>query len=129
MPEEINKVTKWTFTVHVFVAGLFAIMYWLPSMTLSLFGMVYTPVVGALCGVIASLFFGLAFMSVFGAIAKEWKQVKIVVIGEVFWLGAGLVTTIINYTAMQTTAIVFFIVGGVFFVLFLISFLLQQKTS
>lgn len=76
----------------------------------------------------AALFAGFAVSSLCGFLAKEWKEVKIVVIAEIVWLVAGLIVTIINFAVlnvgMAVVTLIFFIV---LLALFLLTFLQQEE--
>ncbi len=127
MVDEILKFTKFTFLIHFIVAVLMAILYFIPDVTYPMFGMTPTPILISTGMTIAALFLGLGIMSLCGYLAKEWKEVKIVVIGEIVWLGIGTIVTIINFNANASAGTLFFIVGGAMLALFILSFLQQEE--
>jgi hypothetical protein len=76
---------------------------------------------------IAALFLALTVSSLLSCLAKEWKQVKIVVIAEIVWLVASFINLIINFASTPLTMnITNLIIGLVFLVLFLLTFLQQE---
>lgn len=76
---------------------------------------------------IGSLFLGLAVSSICGIFVKEWKQIKIVVILEVAWLIAALVTTIISIPAFNVGMVVLTIIFDIIMLaLFFLTFLQQE---
>ncbi|MFX1387896.1 MAG: hypothetical protein ACFE9M_11820 [Promethearchaeota archaeon] len=127
MAEEILKFTKLTFIIHFVVALIFTILFFIPDITVPLFGIPFNIYTQAMCLTIASLFAGFTVSSLCGIFAKEWKQVKIVVIFEVVWLVSNLVTIIISfivfYVLMATLTLIITIV---LLVLFLLTFLQQE---
>jgi len=81
----------------------------------------------ALTLTIASLFAALTVSSLFGFLAKEWKEVKIVVILEIVWLVACLITTIINYPVYTVAMFVLSLLMCIILLtLFLLAFLQQE---
>jgi hypothetical protein len=73
------------------------------------------------------LFLGFGIGSLCGYLAKEWKQVKILVITEIVWLLTGVIVMIINAAAVPTVTALFLIVGSLMLALFLLSFLQQEE--
>jgi len=126
MPEELLKFSKIGFLIHVILGALFAILYWLPGVSAPLFGFTYAPVTDGLSQVFAAAITGLTIGSVFAAMAKQWNEVKILVYIELIWLGLGIIATLINVLAFGTTTVLFVIVLGVLFALFLLIFLKQE---
>ena len=126
MAEEILKFTKLTFIIH-FIAGLiFSILFWLPGITGPLFVVNYTAEVGAVTMTLGAAFIGLTIGSLLGIFAKEWKEIRIVVLIESFWLVASLISTTINlsvYNLMIYTSMAFSII---LLVLFCLTFLQQE---
>ena len=127
MAEEILKFTKLTFILHSIIGVFFTILFWLPEMTADIYGIAYTDETGAMTMMIGALFAGLLVSSIFGFLAKEWKEVKIVVILEIVWLVAAIVALIINFSVYDVTmAVLELIITIIFLVLFLLTFLQQQ---
>ena len=70
---------------------------------------------------------GFTISSLFGFMAKEWKEVKIIVIAEIVWLILMLVAVSLNIPVFGLGSIVNYIAGGSLFVLFLLSYLKQEE--
>jgi hypothetical protein len=76
---------------------------------------------------IGALFAGLTVSSLLGILAKEWKEVKIVVIAEVVWLVAAAVTTIVSFPVYNPLmAVLTIILTIILLTLFLLTFLQQE---
>jgi len=126
MTEEILKFTKYTFIIH-FVSGLiFTILFWLPQTTGPLFGFTYTADLGAVTMTLGAAFVGLTIGSLLGILAKEWKEIKIVVLIEAFWLVASLISITINFAAYNTMVYVVMVITIILLVLFMLAFLQQE---
>lgn len=132
MADEVLNFTKLTFIIHSIVGVAFTILFFIPDFTVPLFfGSIssLTAETHAMSMTLGSLFLGLSVGSIISIVAKEWKQIKIVVILEVVWLIAGLVTTIVSFTTfavlMGALTLVFEIV---LLVLFCLTFLQQEDT-
>ena len=80
MADEILKFTKLTLAINFAIALIYTILYWLPETNAALYGVTYTEVVGALNWLIGSCMTGLTLGSLFSIFAKEWKEVRIVLI-------------------------------------------------
>ena len=127
MTEEILKFTKLTFIIHFVVALIFTILFFMPDITGPIALLNPSVETHALTLTIASLFAALTVSSLFGFLAKEWRQVRIVVILEIVWLVAGLITTIINYPVYTMTMFILaLLVTIITLVLFLLTFLQQE---
>jgi uncharacterized membrane-anchored protein len=127
MVDEILKFTKLTFLIHTILAVFSGIQYLIPATMLPIYGITVTPMISALSMIIGAVFMGLAVMSLCGYMAKEWKEVKIVVIGEIVWLIIGIIAGIISAAAniaLITLAVVILII---FLVLFVLAFLQQEE--
>ena len=126
MTEEILKFTKLTFVIH-FVTGLiFTILFWLPEITAPLFGFTYSPELGAVTMMLGATFVGLTIGSLLGIFAKEWKEIRIVVLIESFWLVASLIATTINLDAYNAMVYVSMALSIILLVLFCLTFLQQE---
>jgi len=127
MAEEILKFTKISFIIHFVIGLLFTILFWIPDITAPLFGIAVNLDTSAMSRTIASLFAGLTVSSLFGFLAKEWKEVKIVTIAEIVYLVVGIIASIISFSAYEVgSAVLSLIVTIIFLVLFLLSYLQQQ---
>lgn len=127
MAEEILKFTKLTFIIHFVVALIFTILFFMPDITGPIALINPSVETHALTLTIASLFAALTVSSLFGFLAKEWKQVRIVVILEIVWLVACLITTIINYPVYTLTMFLLsLIICIIMLALFLLTFLQQE---
>ena len=127
MVDENLKFTKITFLVHIIIGIIFTILYWIPAIFMPLFGLTYNPLAGMFSQVLGAAGAGLTVSSIFGYMAKEWKEVKIVVITEIVWLACALIAVIINFFVIGLSAILFIILLGLLLVLFLVSFLKQEE--
>jgi hypothetical protein len=128
MVDENLKFTKLTFIIH-FVTGLiFTILFWIPEISGPTLGMTYSAETGALSMTIGALFAGLTVSSLFGFLAKQWKEVKIVVIAEIVWLVAGTITYIFNFSVYELTTAITSLIGNIILlVLFLLTYLQQEE--
>ena len=127
MGEEILKFTKMTFIIHFIIALAFTVLFWIPDITTPLFGIERTYDTHAMSLTIGSLFAGFTVSSLCGIIAKEWKEVKIIVIAEVVWLISALVTTIVSFSVFNPLmAVLTIVLIIILLALFLLSFLQQE---
>lgn len=124
---EILKFTKYTFLIHFILGVIFTIFYWIPEISSPLFGISYSVEGGAFSMVLGAAAAGFTISSLFGFIAKEWKEVKIIVIAEIVWLILMLVAVSLNIAVFGLGSIVFYIIGVSLFVLFLLSYLKQEE--
>lgn len=127
MVDEILKFTKITFLIHIILGSIFTILYWIPEISAPIFGLPYLIEAGAVSMVLGAAGAGLVASSIFGYFAKEWKEVKIVVINELVWLGACLIALIINIGVFGLNVIMSFIFVSLMFVLFVLSYLQQEE--
>jgi len=127
MIEKIVKFTKITFIIHFILGVIMAIVLWIPPIGAPLFGISYTADTGALSMILGAAGMGLTIGSLLGYLAKEWKEVKIVVITEIVWLACFLIAVIINIAVFGLSAILLIIEGIVLLALFLLSYLQQQE--
>jgi len=127
MVDEILKFTKITFLIHIILGSIFTILYWIPEISAPIFGLPYLIEAGAVSMVLGAAAAGLVASSIFGYFAKEWKEVKIVVINELVWLGACLIALIINIGVFGLNVIMSFIFVSLMFVLFVLSYLQQEE--
>jgi hypothetical protein len=127
MGDEIQKFTKLTFILHFVVGLLFTILFWIPDITVPLYVGSITLETHAMSLTIGSLFAGLTVSSLLGILAKEWKEVRIIVILEFVWLVGNLVTTIIGFAVFNTLmAVLTIVITIIFILLFLLTFLQQE---
>ncbi|HEC40264.1 hypothetical protein LCGC14_0793900 [marine sediment metagenome] len=126
MTEEILKFTKLTFVIH-FISGLiFTILFWIPAITGPLFITDYNAGVGAVTMMLGAAFVGLTIGSLLGILAKEWKEIRIVVLIEAFWLVASLISTTINLSAYEPLIYVSLAITIILLALFALAFLQQE---
>jgi len=126
MTEEILKFTKLTFVIHFITGLIFTILFWIPGITGSFFVVNYTAEVGAVTMMLGAAFVGLTIGSLLGILAKEWKEIKIVVLIETFWLVASLISTTINLSAYNLIIYASMAISIILLVLFLLTFLQQE---
>jgi hypothetical protein len=126
MPEEVLKFSKWAFLIHVILGFVFTILYWMPTVSMPILVGAFSAVAGGFSQIVGAACLGLTLGSVFCYMAIEWKQVKIVVIIEVIWLGAALVALTINVMLFLASAALLYIVVGGLFIMFLVVFLKQE---
>ncbi len=130
MAEEILKFTKLTFIIHSIIGLIFSILFFIPDLTVPIFlgsPSALTLETHMMSLTIGSLFLGLTVSSILGILAKEWKQVKIVVICEIVWLIAGIVTTIISFAVFEIgMGVLTVIVDIIMIALFCLTFLQQE---
>ncbi|MFX1366458.1 MAG: hypothetical protein ACFFCE_07250 [Promethearchaeota archaeon] len=127
MVEQIQKFTKLTFLIHFVIGIIFTILFFMPDTTGPTYGLYVNDDVRALSLTIASAFAGLTVGSLFGMMAKEWKEVKIVVILEIVWLFANFVTSIISIPAFDPVMIALTIVITIIMLALFILVFLQQE--
>jgi hypothetical protein len=132
MAEKVLNFTKLTFIIHSIIGLLFTILFFIPDFSIPLFfGSISlaTEATHAMALTLGSIFLGLTVSSIISVVAKEWKQIKIVVILEIVWLIAGLVTTIVSFVTfdvvMGALVLVFEII---LLALFCLTFLQQEDT-
>ena len=125
--DEILKFTKYTFLIHFILGVIFTILYWIPEISAPLFGISYSVDVGAFSMVVGAAGAGFTISSLFGFMAKEWKEVKIIVIAEIVWLFLMLVAVSLNIAVFGLGSITPYIVGVSLVVLFLLSYLKQEE--
>jgi hypothetical protein len=129
MAEEILKFTKLTFIIHFVIGLIFTILFFIPDITIPLYlGVAALSLeTHAMSLTIGSLFAGFTVSSLCGFLAKEWKQVKIVVMSEIVWLLGNLITSIMSFSVfLQAMAILTIIITVIMLLLFILS-LLQQE--
>ncbi|MFX1503873.1 MAG: hypothetical protein ACFFDH_23125 [Promethearchaeota archaeon] len=125
---DILKFTKLTFVIHLVVGIIFTVLFWIPETFAEMYGIPYNDYTTAMSMTIGALFAGLTVSSLFGILAKEWKEVKIVVIAEIVWLAASVISHIINFSAYEVAmAVLTIIISIIFLVLFLLSYLQQEE--
>ncbi len=79
MADEILKFTKLTFLIHFILGVVFTVLYWIPEVTAPLFEITTSPLLTSSSMTVAALTLALTVSSLLGFLAKEWKQVKIIV--------------------------------------------------
>jgi len=126
MAEEILKFTKITFVIHFITGLIFAILFWLPEVSASIYGITYTPALGVVTRMLGGAFVGLTIGSLLAIFAKEWKEIRIVLLIEVFWLVASLIATTINLSAYNAMIYISMAISIILLVLFLLTFLQQE---
>ncbi len=128
MAEEILKFTKLTLAINFVIALIYTILYWLPELNASLYGITYTEVVGALNWLIGSCMTGLTLGSLLSIFAKEWKEVRIVVIILITVNIAFLITLTIKLAVFNELVYVAIVAIILLLVLYCLSFLQQEDT-
>ncbi len=126
MTEEILKFTKITFVIHFVVGLIFTIIFWIPETSTPIFGFTYTPALGAVTMMLGSTFVGLTIGSLLAFLAKEYKEIRIVVLTECFLLVASLIAMTINLTVYNAMGIVTLVILIILLVLFALAFLQQE---
>jgi hypothetical protein len=130
MAEEILKFTKLTFIIHAIVGLIFSFLFFAPEVSVLLFfgsPTALTLETHSMALTMGSLFLGLSVSSILGIFAKEWKQVKIVVIMEIIWLIGGLLTTIISFSVFTVgSGVLTLIFNIIMLALFCLTFLQQE---
>jgi hypothetical protein len=128
MAEEILKFTKLTFVIHFITGIIFTILFWLPDIIGPLFLKNFTssPELRAVTMTLGAMFVGLTIGSLLGILAKEWKEIKIVVLIEAFWLVASLISFTINIAAYSALGYISLVLSIVLLALFCLTFLQQE---
>ena len=128
MVEEIQKFTKITFIIHFVLGIILTVLFFIPEITVPIYGMTYSDENGAILMILGASGAGWTVSSLCGLLIKEWKEVKIVVIGEIVWLAAGLIATIINFAVFSIgMAVLTLIIFIVLLALFALTFLQQEE--
>jgi hypothetical protein len=127
MVEEIQKFTKLTFLIHLILGSIVTIMYFMPEVTFASLGVTYSQEAGAVTMILACAVLGLTVSSLCGLMAKEWKELKIVVINEIVWLTAAIIVTIINISILGAGTAIMIVMQIVLVALFLLTFLQQEE--
>jgi len=128
MADEILKFTKLTLAINFAIALIYTILYWLPETNAALYGVTYTEVVGALNWLIGSCMTGLTLGSLFGIFAKEWKEVRIVLIILIAVNIAFLITLTLTLSVFNELVYVAIVAIIILLVLYCLSFLQQEDT-
>jgi hypothetical protein len=127
MREEILKFTKMTFIIHFIIGLAFTVLFWIPDITTPIFGLERTFDTHAMSLTIGALFAGLTVSSLCGILAKEWKEVRIVVISKIIWLVGAVVTTIVSFPVYDPImAVLTIIISVILLALFILTFLQQE---
>jgi len=126
MADEILKFTKLTFVIHFITGLIFAILFWLPEITAPLYGFTYSAELGAVIMTVGAAFVGLAIGSLLSIFAKEWKEIRIVVLIECFLLVANLIALTINLNTYNAMGIVTMVIIIILLALFALAFLQQE---
>ncbi len=126
MAEEILKFTKLTFIIHFILGLIFTVIFWIPSITGPLFVVNYSAEVGAVTMMLGAAFVGLTIGSLLGILAKEWKEIRIVVLIEAFWLVASLISITINLTVYAPMIYLSLVISIILLALFALTFLQQE---
>ena len=127
MVEEIQKFTKLTFIIHFIIGIAFTALFWVPGITLPLLGITLTVDTQFLSLSVGAIFAGLTIGSLLGIFAKEWKEVRIVVITGIVYLLALPVISIISFMVFDPMMGVSMIVMTIIiWLLYLLSFLQQE---
>ena len=126
MTEEILKFTKLNFIIHFVILLLYTILFWLPDINFPMYGITYTPELVALSLMLGSCFTGFAIGALFGIIAKEWKEVRIVVIIDVFMNVTMLIAITLTLSVYNALIYMALVVTILLLVLFCLTFLQQE---
>ena len=128
MADEILKFTKLAFAINFVIGLIYTILYWLPELNTSLYGVTYTELVGALSWLIGSCMIGLTLGSLFSIFAKEWKEVRIVAIISITVNIAFLITLTLTLSVFNELVYVAVVAIIILLVLYCLSFLQQEDT-
>ena len=126
MAEEILKFTKITFVIHFITGLIFTILFWIPETTTPIYGFTYSPELGAVTMMLGAAFVGLTIGSLLAIFAKEWKEIRIVVLIECFLLVANLIALTINLDTYNAMGIVTMVIVITLLALFALTFLQQE---
>jgi len=126
MAEEILKFTKLTFVIHFITGLIFTILFWLPEIAGPIYGFSYTAELGAVTMTLGAAFVGLTIGSLLSIFAKEWKEIRIMVLVECFLLVANLIATTINIATYNAMGIVTMVIVIILLALFALTFLQQE---
>lgn len=127
MVDKILTITKITFGIHFVIGFIFTILFFIPDIIIPIFGLALTLDTHALSLTIGCLFAGFTASSLFGVFAKEWKQVKIVVISELVWLAGNLITGIISFSVFNLLNAIFTLILTIVLLLLFALVLLKQE--
>ncbi|MHA2008580.1 MAG: hypothetical protein ACXABO_20500 [Promethearchaeota archaeon] len=127
MVDEILKFTKLTFLIAFIFFILNAVMMYLPEVTLPLMGFPTSPEINSLSITMGSIVLALAVSFLLVFLAKEWKQVKIVVITALLATLLDQINVFINFASVPLTFSIMDLTFGLpFLVLFLLTYLQQE---
>jgi len=127
MTQDVLKITKLTFGIHFIIGFIFTILFFIPDITIPMFGLALSFDTHALSLTIGSLFAGFTASSLFGIFAREWKQVKIVVISELVWLVSNLITGVVSFSVFDLLIAVFILILTIALILLFALVLLKQE--
>lgn len=126
MVDENLKFTNLTFGIHFLTGFAFSVMFWLPEFSGPAFGLNYDSGTGALSMLLGAVFSGLTLSSLLAFLAKEWKEIRILTITEIFLLIALLIAMFVNLDAFNNMIYLSIAINIVLLVLFCLTFLQQE---
>jgi hypothetical protein len=112
MVEEILKFTKISFYVILIYGVIFSILFWIPTVSLSILGLTYNAEVGALSNMVGAAVIMLTVGTVLTLLKKEWSVCRIKMLMEVVWQIVVIIVIIANspllgvYTATNIIIVV-----------------------
>lgn len=127
MTDEILKITKITILIKFLSGIVFTLMYWLPELSGPLFGLSYSPQSGAYSMMVGSAVLGLTIGAFFALFAKEWKEIKILVMAEIGWLASVLIAIIVNFSLFDIIVIGVLLIVILLLAMYIVSFLKQEE--
>ena len=128
MTEEVLKFTKLTLAIHFVILLLYTILFWLPDFNIPLYDITNTPELGALSLMLGSCFTAFTIGALFGIFAKEWKEVRIVVMIGIAFNITMLIALTFTLSVFNALIYVAFVVTILLIVLYCLTFLQQEDT-
>lgn len=125
--EEILQITKITLVVSLVIGSWFSILYWMPEISLPFFGVEYSPEAGALSMLLGCAMSAINIGSLFGLLAKEWYEVRILMMMEIVWTTLALLVVMINFGTFGVNAPLALILYGLVLAMLVVSYAKQQE--
>ncbi len=96
MLDEILKFTKITFYIQLIYGIIFTLLFWIPTVSLSIFGVTYTDEAGALSQMIGAAVAALTVGTILALRKREWSEVQVKMMMEIVWQLVVMIVVIVN---------------------------------
>ena len=127
MLDEILKFTNITFYIQLIYGIVFTMLFWIPTISLPMFGVIYTDEAGALSQMIGAAVAALTVGTILALRKREWSEVQIKMMVEIVWQVVVMTVIIINSPLLGIYAITNVLIVVPEFVFTLLSVLQQEE--